>query len=119
LDRARTHLFEALAGFERLGLLDDQATTLSELARIAFNEGDLAEAIRLFTRELVLREQIGGELIVAMTRMNLGCMHLAGGDLYEARPLLESAYATFQKLGASHELELARRNLATLENRTP
>jgi tetratricopeptide (TPR) repeat protein len=117
-ESAQARLLQALTVFERLGSLDDQATTISGLARLAFNDGDFTEALRLFTRELELRERVGGELPAALTRMNVGCVLLARGDLDEARPLLEGACTAFQRLGASNELQLARRNLATLERRT-
>jgi CHAT domain-containing protein/tetratricopeptide (TPR) repeat protein len=114
--RARQEFEQAVKLFERIGVKDWQATSLSNLAAVCRDQGDLPRARKYSERALELRKQLFGERhpAVATSLNNLALVCRDQGDLPEARRLHERALALRKELhGERHpDVAVSLNNLA-------
>ena len=97
------------------------AVSLNNLAALRYAEGDRAEALRLYTRALSIKEiRLGPDHPdVATTLNNMAVLCKAQGDRREAARLYGRALAIFEKsLGPDHPKTIAcRANYARMMER--
>lgn len=118
-DEAEAHLKKALATQKSAGEACsslDIAATLSNLARLEYCRGDLAQAEQLYRDVLKTREKELGfdHLQVSQTQACLAAVCYSSGNLADAETLFEKSLQTQQKtLGDNHpDLAIVLDNLA-------
>jgi predicted ATPase/class 3 adenylate cyclase len=78
---------------------DAEATALHNLALLALEGGEYAQAKALLAESLAAQESLGQAVEVGLTRMVLGWTRLAEGNLPEARSLIEASLGLFRETG--------------------
>ena len=88
--------------FQELGDRKNEAGLLGQLANLADDEGDQAEAERLYRRSWAIAEEIGDVVRASIQMFNLALLCEDQGRLDEALPLLERAVETFERVESPH-----------------
>jgi len=78
--------------------------TYELLGRVAFAEGNYAEAHEHFERSLVIAETIGLAAAIAQAKGALVELEIQSGNLGKAIQLLKEALETFQRLGMKQDM---------------
>ena len=119
IELARTHAMDAesIAASNGLRLIQGQA--LRTLAKIARAEEQLDRASDYVQRSLTIFSELENPFELARTQYLLGLLLLDQGKLPIARVALDSAMATFARLGARGEDACARAELTRLNLSSP
>ena len=112
-NRASMYLNRAMQKAEELGP-QELGRSLNNLAELARRRGQMAEAERLFTRALAVKDVLGKDHPdVATSLNNLAAIYIAQGREAEAIPLLERSL-TIQEKALDPEHPALRRTLVVL-----
>jgi predicted ATPase/DNA-binding CsgD family transcriptional regulator len=103
-ERARLHHERARTVFVAHGLRRHEATTLNNLAAIAYFGGDLPAAARLWTTTLALLREVDDERARGLIVGNLGSVQLALGDLPAAEAAYEEAIEIAEQFGDRYSI---------------
>jgi class 3 adenylate cyclase/tetratricopeptide (TPR) repeat protein len=109
-----THAGEALAIYEALGDLRNQALLLNNQGAIAHDASRWDEARALFERALALADQIGDRSVAALTKYNLSEILIDQGRYDEAEPLIREVIRVWRASGAEGDAWEGQRELARL-----
>jgi CHAT domain-containing protein/tetratricopeptide (TPR) repeat protein len=90
-DSARAYLRDAYAGAAEAGDFRTAATAVTNLANLAFEEGDLTEAADRYSQATVILSRTGDNRRLSAIQHNLGLVALDLGDLPGARAALEQS----------------------------
>ncbi len=107
---ARTALQQALAIFQAIGALRDEATALNALGNIAEDRGDPV-AQKYYEQALLLYRRLGDRDGESGVLHNLGVVAILLGQYETARTVLEEALYGFIKLGSRFGMALTYYNL--------
>ncbi|MDZ8227763.1 tetratricopeptide repeat protein, partial [Nostoc sp. ChiVER01] len=120
LDLAIKYIYKALELQKELGLEEDVATSLNNLALLYNSQGRYSEAEPLFIQALALRRQLLGDEHpnVATSLNNLANLYYSQGRYSEAEPLfIQALVLRRQLLGDEHpDVATSLNNLANLYN---
>ena len=86
---------------------DDRVRELKHLARIAHNNGDLDQAVRLYEQAVALCRDLGDPLLLAHTLRHLGDVHQDTEHRRLAEPLYAEALAIYRANDETPPLDLA------------
>ncbi|MCA9938509.1 MAG: tetratricopeptide repeat protein, partial [Anaerolineales bacterium] len=78
------------------------ATTLGQLAVLEKNEGNEAEAERLYREVMQIAAEIGDVATISIAMFNLALLLEKQARLAEALPLLQQSLAIFERLGSPY-----------------
>lgn len=107
----------ALPLYEQLDDLLGQANVLNNLGIAAFQEGDWAEALRLYERARAASERVGDVVGMAMGTNNIGEILSDQGHLEEATELLREALTVWRRASYPVGVAEATSNLGRAEAR--
>lgn len=111
------YLSRALTGWRSLKREPRIAATLSNLAGVYTETGDLDRALRLQREAMALREKLSNTSGMAISLDNVGTILTRMGRLDEARANLDSALAIRRRLGEKKNTAATLLALARLEER--
>jgi predicted ATPase/DNA-binding XRE family transcriptional regulator len=103
---------EALADFERLGVIEGQLTAHTQLAALAMGRGDYDQSRRHGLAALELARATGRTRDMAVAENNLTWHEIRAGDLPAARERLLAVDRLAERCGEHRLRALARANLA-------
>lgn len=105
------HSARAIALYEELGDLPNQASVLNNLGGFAYWAGNWTEALDLYRRANALDEQVGDVIGAALGRNNMAEILTDQGRWVEAEELFRDAERALRAAGFSSALPLVRINL--------
>jgi LuxR family maltose regulon positive regulatory protein len=97
-------------------MMDDQGVAALNLAHIAYERDDLAQAEGFVRRALDLAERRANEMLAVQGTIRLAYIHSAKGDPSGARELLKSLEASIQNPAALREIQHVRALLSIRSN---
>ena len=107
----------ALALYEELGDLTNQALTLNNLGILAQERSQWDEALDLYRRALEIMDRIGNRAGASLARYNVAEILSDQGRLDEAEALLRDVLRVWRAQGADADVADARRELGKLLTR--
>jgi len=107
----------ALAIYEELGDLRNQALTLNNLGLIAHGRSEWVESRELYQRALTMFEQIGDRTTASLAKFNLSEILSDQGRYDEAEALLRDVLRVWRASGAELDLAAARMEFGKLSAR--
>src|SRR5262249_24544178 len=113
-DWARARCEEALALFQRIDDVENEADATDSLGMIAAMTGDHATALRHHTRPLALSRQVGTTPVTGGPLADLARAHLALGPPDQARDAFEQSLAVYERQSRDAEADAVRQDLAAL-----
>lgn len=99
-----------------VSMLDDQGVASLNLAHIAYERNDLAQAGQLVTRALDLGKQRANELLQVQATLRLAHTHAARNDFAQARELVKALEAKIQNPSLLREIQNAQAVLSIRAN---
>lgn len=96
------------------GNRDSEATMLTDIAILHYQQGDLAQAEMMWTKAIKEFRLVGDAQGVAATLNNLGAEVFLRGRLEEAKKLLEDSIPSYQEIGDKDGVALALNNLGDI-----
>jgi len=125
LDLAKEQMSEGIGIFNRLieiragrwietKSFKGLALSYGVLGRIAYNRGELANAIQLYTQTLALLEQLGDENGLSMMYNNLGVMHRLQSNYAQSLIYYQKAYEFFEKNNDSLSIASVLLNMGSI-----
>jgi len=99
--RSEEQYERSVAVSTRIGAVVDAATSTNNIGEILSDQGRLDEAETRFRNALRVWRGAGFAIGIALATSNLGRLHSRAGRVAEAMPLLESAVARFERIGAA------------------
>jgi tetratricopeptide (TPR) repeat protein len=115
LAQAKDHAQQALTIASAIGGQDIQGQALRTLAKIARAQRDWDAADDYIQRSQVIFSELGNPFDLAQSQYQLALLQHDRGKIAEARATLETALATFTRLGAQAEQQRARAALDQFE----
>ena len=109
-----THAAQALAIYEELGDLRNQALVLNNQGLIAHDASRWDESRGLYQRGLAIAEQIGDRSLSALMQYNLSEILIDQGRYDEAEPLIREVIRVWRASGADGDVAEGQRELARL-----
>ena len=109
-----THSGEALAIYEELGDLRNQALILNNQGLIAHDASRWDESGALYGRGLAIADQIGDRSLGALMKYNLSEILIDQGRYDEAEPLIREVIRLWRASGADGDVAEGQRELARL-----
>ena len=109
-----THSSDALAIYEELGDLRNQALILNNLGLIAHDASRWDDSRALYGRGLSIAEQIGDRSLGALMKYNLSEILIDQGRYDEAEPLIREVIRLWRSSGAEGDVAEGQRELARL-----
>jgi len=109
-----THSDAALAIYEELGDLRNQAFILNNQGAFAHEASRWDDARALFERALALAEKIGDRSVAALTKYNFSEILIDQGRYHEAEPLIREVIRVWRASGAEGDVAEGERELARL-----
>jgi LuxR family maltose regulon positive regulatory protein len=97
-------------------MLDDQGIASLNLAHIAYERNDLAQAEELAAQTLELAQQRTNEMLQVQASLRLAMIHAAKGDPTRARELLKALEGKIQNPSLLRELQQVQALLSIREN---
>ncbi len=116
LDRA-THGELALAIYDELNDLRNQALVLNNMGLIAHDRSNWEESSALYQRGLELADRIGDRSLGALMKFNLTEILIDRGLLDDAEPVIREVIRLWRAAGAETDVAEANRELARLLSR--
>jgi class 3 adenylate cyclase/tetratricopeptide (TPR) repeat protein len=113
IDKA-THSEDALAIYEELGDLRNQALILNNQGLIAHDASRWDDSRALYSRGLAIAEQIGDRSLGALMKYNLSEILIDQGRYDEAEPLIREVIRLWRASGAEGDVAEGQRELARL-----
>ena len=104
----------SLAAGDRNG----EATMLTDLAVLHYQQGDLAQAEMMWTNAIKEFREVGDTQGVAATLNNLGAEFFLRGRLEEAKKFLKDSIPSYQEIGDKDGVALALNNLGDIARQT-
>jgi tetratricopeptide (TPR) repeat protein len=114
MDRASHATLQALTITTEIGNRLIEGQVLRTLGRISFAKADLEGAGRHFQASLSIFTNLRNPFELAETQFELALLERMLGHSSQARQLLETACATFERLGAESETQRARNEVGAL-----
>lgn len=114
MDQASHAALQALTITTEIGNRLIEGQVLRTLGRISFAKADLAGAGRHFQASLSIFSNLKNPFELAETQAELALLECMRGHSSQARQLLETACATFERLGAETEIQRARTEVGAL-----
>jgi predicted ATPase len=108
---------QALAIFEELDDLRNQALMLNNLGGIAYWRSRWDESLELYERSLALFERIGDRTTASLAKFNISEIQQDQGRYDEAETLLRDAMRVWRASGAELDLAAAKAELGSLLTR--
>ncbi len=109
-----THAGEALAIYEELGDLRNQALILNNQGAFAHEASQRDDARAFFERALALAEKVGDRSVGALTKYNLSEILIDQGRYDEAEQLIREVIRVWRASGAEGDVAEGQRELARL-----
>jgi DNA-binding winged helix-turn-helix (wHTH) protein/tetratricopeptide (TPR) repeat protein len=104
----------SLAAGDRNG----EATMLTDLAVLHYQQGDLAQAEMMWTKAIKEFREVGDAQGLAATLNNLGAEFFLRGRLEEAKKFLKDSIPSYQEIGDKDGVALALNNLGDIARQT-
>jgi eukaryotic-like serine/threonine-protein kinase len=98
----------------KLGARNDAAWALNNLANIASDEGNLAEAKKMYLEALTVFRQIGSKGYMAGALGNLAIVELNQGDVTASRQMHEESLKIYREVGDVNDAGLELMNIAII-----
>ncbi len=95
-----------------------EAMTLTDMAGLYFQQGDVARAEEMFLRSIKRFREVGNVQGIATTMADLGAVRLAQGDINEARKLLEGSLPNYRAVEDKEGVALTLNNLGDLSRQS-
>ncbi|MCJ7627128.1 MAG: CHAT domain-containing protein [Longimicrobiales bacterium] len=102
-DSAQVYLASAYQGATEIGDFRTAASAVTNLANLAFDDGDLQEAADLYTRAVVVLSRTGEDRHLSAVQHNLALVSMDLGDLGGARGALEQSIQLSRLHGYSED----------------
>jgi tetratricopeptide (TPR) repeat protein len=109
-----THSDEALAIYEELGDLRNQALVLNNLGLIAHDASRWDDSGSLYSRGLAIADRIGDRSLGALMKYNLSEILIDQGRYDEGEPLIREVIRLWRAAGAVGDVAEGQRELARL-----